>query len=197
MTAEDILAAAYEANPEYVEKTANALFVLEQWEPEFARELAEDITTITNVTLEKSAAVDWKAAGEAASKIGKGVAMTAAGGVAMGLASSVAGDLYDAAKRGLSKGSNLKRIMTANPELQRQNKKSVINAFNTLHRYAPEFTADPMLGGQLLNRMVEMPHDQYNLVKDMLTARKTLSDTKKNQFALGKVDAEKGEKKGG
>ena len=58
MTSEELLAAAYQANPEFIEKTANALLVLEQWEPEFAAELAADINAITTITMEKSA-MDW------------------------------------------------------------------------------------------------------------------------------------------
>lgn len=179
MTAQELLAAAYEAKPELVEKTANALFVLEQWEPEFAKELADDIATITNVTMEKSASI-----GELAGKAALGVGS----GLALGIAGAVAGDMYDAAKRGLTKGTNLKRILVNNPELQRGDKKVLINSFNTLHRYAPEFTADPMLGGQVLSRMIELPNDQLNLVKDLLSSRKVLVEAKKNQFSMGKLE---------
>ena len=187
MTSEELLAAAYQANPEFIEKTANALFVLEKWEPEFAAELAADINTITTITMEKSA-MDWKAVGNTAMGMGGKAALGLGGAIGIGLAGAVAGDLYDAAKRGLTKGSNLKRILDSNPELRRGDKKTLMNSFNTLHRYAPEFTADPMLGGQLLNRMVELPQDQVNLVKDLLTSRKTLVEAKKNQFSMGKPD---------
>lgn len=179
MNSSELLAAAYKANPEYIEKTANALVVLEQWEPEFAAELMSDINTITSITLEKTAGF-----GELAGKAALGIA----GGVGLGVAGAVAGDLYDASKRALTKGTNLRRIMINNPELQRADKKALISSFNTLHRYAPDFTADPMLGGQLLTKMVELPHDQYNLVKEMLGARKTLGDSKRNQFSLGKPE---------
>ena len=185
MTSQELLEAAHKARPDLVEKTANALFVLEQWEPEFAKELADDITTITSVTLQKTASIS-DFAGKAA--IGAGMAM------ATGLAGAVAGDLYDAAKRGLTKGTNLKRILSHNPELQRGDKKALINSFNTLHRYAPDFTADPMLGGQVLSRMIELPHDQLNLVKDLLSSRKTLVESKKNQFTLGRINLGKEEK---
>ena len=179
MTAQELLAEAYKAKPELIEKTSNAIFVLEQWVPEFARELMDDITTITNVTMQKTASI-----GEIAGKAAIGVGTA----VGVGLASAVAGDLYDAARRGLTKGTNLKRILVNNPELQRGDRKALINSFNTLHRYAPEFTADPMLGGQVLNRMIELPHDQLNIVKDLLSSRKTLVESKKNQFSIGKPE---------
>ena len=187
MTPADLLDAAYKANPDFVVKTANALFILEQWEqPEFAAELKADINTITNVTMQKTASL-----GETAMKavLGAGAA------VGVGVAGAMAGDLYDAAKRGLTKGSNLKRILLNNPELQRGDRKALIRSFNTLHLYAPDFTADPMLGGQILNRMIELPNDQLNLVKDLLSSRKTLVDSKKSQFSLGKIDMGKSGKK--
>jgi len=187
MTSEELLAAAYQANPEYIEKTANALFVLEQWEPEFAAELAADINAITTITMEKSA-MDWKAVGNTAMGMGGKAALGLGGAIGIGLAGAVAGDLYDAARRGLTKGSNLRRILEANPELKKGDKKVLMSSFSTLHRYAPEFTADPMLGGQLLNRMIELPQDQVNLVKDLLTSRKTLGEAKRNQFSLGKPE---------
>jgi len=177
MTPNELLAAAAKANPEFIEKTANAMMVLEQWEPAFAKELADDIKTITSVTLEKTASFTDFAI--------KGVVGGAAA-LGGGVAGAMAGDLYDAAKRGLTKGGNLKRILANNPDLKKGDRKTLLNSFNTLHRYAPEFTADPMLGGQLLSRMIELPHDQANMVKDLLTSRKTLGDAKRNQFALGK-----------
>jgi hypothetical protein len=183
MTAQDLLEAAYKANPDLLEKTANALFVLERWEPSFAAELAKDISTIANVTMEKTARM-----GDMALK----GAIAGVGALGVGVAGAMAGDLYDAAKRGLTKGNNLKRIMENNPELKRGDRKALLRSFNTLHRYAPDFTSDPMLGGQILNRMIELPNDQLNLVKDLLASRKTLSDSKKNQFALGKFDMGKG-----
>lgn len=185
MTSQELLAAVNKEHPDIIEKTAEALSILEELEPEFAKELAEDIALITDVTLQKTASIG-SIAGRAALGLGSAVGV--------GIAGAVAGDLYDAAKRGLTKGTNLKRILANNPELQRGNRKAVITSFNTLHRYAPEFTADPMLGGQILNRMIELPNDQLNLVKDLLSSRKVLREAKKNQFSLGKTEFPRGGK---
>jgi len=180
MNANELLAAAFEADPAAVEKTANALFVLERWESDFADELKNDISHITNHTMEKMAGADW-------GKFGLGVA----GAALSGLGASVAGDLYDAAKRGLTKGKNFRAIMLNNPELQRSvDKKTLLNSFNTLHRYAPEFTADPMLGGQILKSMSEIPENQVTVIKDLLNARKTLREAKGKQFSFGSSKAD-------
>ena len=173
MTTEEILAAAYQANPEYVEKTAQALLVLEKWG--MAEDLKQDINTITAVTLEKTASFE-----EHALKGGLAVA----GGIALGVGGAVAGDLYDAAKRGLTKGKNYRAIMASNPELKSLPPKDLKNAYNTLHRYAPDFTADPSLGGQILKTMANLPENQYALVQQLLLSRKTLAESKKNQFAF-------------
>ena len=179
MDSNEFLTAAYKANPEFLEKTAQALLILEQWEPTFAAELAADIEAITTTTMEKVASFG--------NTVLKGAGAVAAA-VSIGVGTAVAGDLYDAAKRGLTKGSNLRNILIQHPNLRLGDKKVLLDSFTTLHRYAPEFTADPVLGGQLLHRMIELPHDQHNLIKDLLASRKVLTDAKKNQFSLGKVD---------
>ena len=174
MTAQELLNAAYEANPSYVEKTAKALYVLERTAPEFAEDLKKDIDTITDVTNTKLAE---------GYKVMKSIAIGAGSMLGAGLAAAIATDLYDAAKRGLSKSSNYKRIMAANPGLLKgSDHKSLKDSFDTLHRYAPEFTADPMLGGQILKTMVEIPENQLTLIKDLLNARNTMRSAKASQF---------------
>lgn len=199
MTAEEILAAANEANPEYVEKTANALFVLQHGEPEFVDEMMKDINIITAVTMEKSAGVKdvlrrgWGSTGGKLPDAAQGVLIAGAASVALGLGAAVAGDLYDAAKRGLTRKRNYDAIVKANPDLQRHDKKELINSFSTLHRFAPEFTADPRLGGELLGAMASLgggaEGGQRALVEELLNSRKTLVDARKNQFSLGRPDA--------
>jgi hypothetical protein len=180
-----ILKAVGEAQPELLEKVAKAVFVLEHIHPEFAAELTAEISAITDYTQEKIAGPMDKAVG----KVGAGVRpwMEAVGGmVAAGLVGAVATDLYDAAKRGLTKGMNFKRIMEANPDLKKNyDQKDIKTYFNTFHRYAPDFTADPNLGGQILRVMAEIPTDQHQIVKDLLANSKNLRDIRKGQFSMG------------
>jgi hypothetical protein len=178
MNPSEILTAAAEAKPELIEKVAMALFALEHIDPDFASELAGDIKSITEHTVEKTAA----------DMSGGLKAFTAAAGgaLAVGLAGAVATDLYDAAKRGLTKGLNYKRILDANPDLKKNyDGKDLKNAYGTFHRYAPEFTADPNLGGQILRAMAEIPANQKALVDDLLKARSNLRTSKEKQFKLG------------
>lgn len=89
MTPAEILSSAAEARPDLIEKVATAMFVLERTAPEYAAELAADIEEITTYTTEKIAAAPATA---------KAVALGAAGALGMGLAASVATNLYDVAK---------------------------------------------------------------------------------------------------
>jgi hypothetical protein len=75
---------------------------------------------------------------------------------------------------------------------------AIETAFNTVHRYAPEFTSDPNLGGQVIQNMLELPQNQVNMVKELINARKNIRDTRKNQFSMGttpfKIDGPLGSK---
>jgi hypothetical protein len=172
----EILKAAQEAEPELIEKVAKALYVLERIDPDFAADLTAELDAITEYTNEK---VSADMTGGAKAWLG-----AAGGALALGLAGAMATDLYDAAKRGLTKGMNYRRIMEANPELKKNiPAKQLKSSFDTFHRYAPDFTADPNLGGQILKAMAEIPENQHQIVKDLLNSRKNLRDVKKGQFS--------------
>jgi hypothetical protein len=178
VTTQELLAAAYDANPEFVEKTAKALYVLERTDPVGARELSEDIEALTAFTTEKVAGIN-------ATHIGTQLAVGTGSLLAAGLASSIASDLYDSAKKGLTKSRNFNRIMDdpSNKALLKGTDASVLRrSFNTFHRYAPEFTADPLLGGSILKAMTEVPENNLVNIKDLISAQKALRETQGSQF---------------
>ena len=171
----EILQAVQEAEPQMLEKVALAIQALEHIDQGFAAELVQELSSITEYTHEKIAGADM-AAGWKPWAVGVG------GAVAGGLALSVAGDLYDAARRGLTKGLHFRRIMNANPDLQKFDQTDLKRAYSTFHRYAPEFTADPNLGGQILRSMTEIPQNQRAMVKDLLGDRKNLREVMEKQL---------------
>lgn len=174
----EILQAVGEAEPQILEKVAQALFVLEHIHPDFAADLTAELDSITEYTHEKMSADTFSGIKPWLGAVG--------GMAAAGLVGAVATDLYDAAKRGLTKGMNYKRIIEMNPDIKKNyDQKDIKKTYDTLHRYAPDFTADPNLGGQILRAMAEIPQDQHQLVKDLINSRKNLRDTKKGQFAMG------------
>lgn len=171
----ELLKAAGEAEPELLEKVAQALLVLEHIDHDLAKELTQEISAITEYTQEKVAGQPL--GGPAAWGLAVG------GSLAGGVLTAVASDLYDAAKRKLTSGMNFKRIMEANPELKKNyNAADLKRNFSTFHRYAPDFTADPNLAGQILRSMSEIPDNQFQTVKDLLNSGKFLRDIKRGQF---------------
>lgn len=94
------------------------------------------------------------------------IASTVAGGVAL----SLAGDLYDAARRGLTKSRHWSAMLEANPDLADRAKEdpNVQVMFNTLHRFNPEFSGDPHVAASFVKAQLEYPDDvgiPQNLVK--------------------------------
>lgn len=90
--------------------------------------------------------------------------------VAAGVALSLAGDLYEAARRGLTKSRHWSAMLELNPGLAEQSKVDpmVKTMFNTLHRFNPEFSGDPHVAGNYVTNMLEYPTDigiPQNLVK--------------------------------
>lgn len=131
------------------------------------------------------------AIGRGAMTLGGAVGAAAVGGIALALA----GDLYDAAKRGITKGRDYTAMMQANPHLQKMPAKEVQKAFSVLHRFNPEFAGDPTVSGAWVGRQVNvtsMQPDEYanlNTLKPLIDARKNLADTKKiAPFKLDKRD---------
>jgi hypothetical protein len=174
MTREDLIRGAGASAPELMQKTAEILSVIEHHNPENAKLVVEEINAIAEYTSEKLAfgpLAMWGAA--------------AAGSAASGVLNSMAGDLYDAAKRGLTRERNLKAIMQANPELKAFDKTRLQACYSAIHRYSPELTADPLIGGSLLKNMAEVPGNESQVIKDLLTSRKNLLDSKDKQYRPG------------
>lgn len=175
MTAEQILRAAQDTHPEVFSKMAHALRILEKIDPDSHQETVGEFGQIAGFAsgeIEKTATM-------------RDAALVAGAGVLTALGSAVAMDLYDAAKRGLSKGVNYKRVMEANPELRRLNKNKVRTAFDTLHRYGgPEFSADPMVAGAIVKHLSELPEFGPETAMKLIASRKLMTDTRKNQFSM-------------
>jgi hypothetical protein len=118
----------------------------------------------------------------------------AVGGTALtGMAMSLAGDLYDVAKRGITKSYNFKNMMKENPDLKDLKPKEVQNAFAALHKFNPEFAGDPTVAGSFVRRQASLGEFDLKQLTDLVGARKNLTDAKKLQ-AISRpweTDAEK------
>jgi hypothetical protein len=178
MTTEEILQAVSEGQPELMAKTAQIMAITERLHPEFVPGIVQDFETICSVVKEKTAQ------GNPAQPFIRPLALHVGGTVAGGLLGAIATDLYDAAKRGLSKGSNYRRIMEANPTLKRDvDKRQLSMAYDALHRYAPDFTADPLIGGALLKNIAELPNMSHKTIVELIGAQKNIAEGKGRHFA--------------
>lgn len=184
-----ILESAEIAQPELMWKTAMTLALIEKMTPEFMADVLQDFETISDVTMEKVANIP-----SAARTTAIGVAASIGAGVAASLGTAIATDLFDAAKRGLTKSRNFKRIMKYNPHLKNEirDPSRLKPAFDALHKYAPDFTADPMLGASLLKSLSDQPPgNEYQLLTNLIKSRSELTAVKSNQFRLDLRDATK------
>lgn len=143
----------------------------------FRHEIAEEMNDIINAaggSVEKLA-IDFGSAARGMGNAAKSmmshpaplfIASTIGGGVAL----SLAGDLYDAARRGLTKSRHWSAMLDANPDLADRAKEdpNVQVMFNTLHRFNPEFSGDPHVAASFVKAQLEYPDDvgiPQNLVK--------------------------------
>jgi hypothetical protein len=192
MTNEELLQSSSQISPKLFEKTATAMKLIERLNSDVVQELSQDITDILDVTQEKMAqyektklAVSFSGAMRTMGDVAKKGGGVVGGGIGAALLTSIASDIYDSAKSKLTKAKNYSKIIQQNPELlQKFDKAKLQKSFNTLHNFAPEFTADPQLGAQLLNAMSETLNQgqQYQILRELLNSRKTLQDVKTNQF---------------
>lgn len=131
----------------------------------------------------KKAQMDWGGiAGKlrgGAESLGKGVVTTALGGIGLALA----GDAYDATRRAIFKTRNYKKMLAANPDLKDKPAAQVQSIFSTLHRFNPEFSADPVVAGSFVRNHVTFAGEGVGLdsLKSLVDARKGLNESRRLQ----------------
>lgn len=157
-----------EVNPEAYQRLVEA--GPEVKDSEFNDEIIEDLTGI----IKKAAG--W---GTFGSTVGLGMASH----IGTGIASSLAGDLYDSLKRGITKTRNYRSMLSENPDLQKHpmGAKAVQGVFSTLHRFNPEFAGDPLVAGTFVRNHLESADPKridIGALTGLTGARKNLSDVK-------------------
>jgi len=111
----------------------------------------------------KRAAVDW---GTFLATVGAGVAVPLAiEGINKGVS---------AVRGAVSKGSNFRGMMEANPELKQLDRNKVQRAFNTLHRFNPDMSGDPLVAGTFVKRVADYDMIDHKTVGELASARKSL-----------------------
>jgi hypothetical protein len=132
-----------------------------------------------------------RAINSAANSIGR-TSLALGGMFATGVGLALAGDLYDAAKRGITKTRDYKAMLSSNPDLKDKPARQVQSLFSTLHKFNPEFASDPLVAGSFVRNHVEMANSEQgavdiNVLNSLVSSRKNLQDSKKlNPFKFGK-----------
>lgn len=117
----------------------------------------------------------------------------ALGGVAAtGVAMALAGDVLDAARRGLSKSKNYKNMLENNPDLKRKPAASVQKIFSTLHRFNPAFSGDPLVAGSFVRDNLNLGTSDelgvnLNTVNNLVGSYKSIRESA-TRFQLPKFD---------
>lgn len=98
-----------------------------------------------------------------------------AGGIALALA----GDLYESAKRGLTRGRDYRNMIEANPDLGKPGVSAKAKtSFSTLHKFNPDFAGDPNVAGSFVRYSIEYPGTEISQVKDLVQARSNMQKPK-------------------
>ena len=156
----------------------------------FKEEILEELDGLTKK------AMNWGGVQNGAASMGRGMASFAGGvgaAAAGGIAMALAGDLYSAAKRGITKSRDFKNMLDANPQLSKAPAKDVQKAFSVLHRFNPEFAADPTVSGAWVGKQINMPDEFYGetrAIKELIDSHKSIVDSNK----LSPFKADKGSK---
>ena len=140
----------------------------------FKDEILEEMDGI----LKKAA---FNAAGMAKT-VGRGALMGASGIATMamgGIGLALAGDAYDAAKRGISKTRDYKRMLATNPDLKNKPAVMVQNIFSTLHRFNPEYASDPIVSGSFVRMHADAASNDDGVGTIGLETMKSLVDAHK------------------
>lgn len=104
-------------------------------------------------------------------------AKTVAGLITAGLvvgAATGGRDIYDAVKGKIMHHRSFGKMMDMNPALKKHDKKMVNAAFNTLHRFNPDYAADPLVAGTFVQNALDMSRVDVGTVNSLVDANSKL-----------------------
>jgi len=85
-------------------------------------------------------------------------------------AANAVGDLYDTAKDAINKSRNYKAMMDMNPALNEMDSTMVQRAFNTLHKFNPQYASDPTVAGEFVAQRARQQGLDFNQLKNIIDA---------------------------
>ncbi len=99
--------------------------------------------------------------------------------IGSGIAMALAGDMYNAVKRGITKSTYYRAMLDENPDLKKMDAKDVQNAFSTLHQFNPDFASNPHVAGAFVRKNAQFPEFDATQLNNLVSSHKSISDTKK------------------
>ena len=98
------------------------------------------------------------------------------------MAMSLGGDLYEAVKRGLTKGHHYKNMLEENPDLRGKAKAPFVRRhFNTLHKFNPEYASDPNVAGSYIRQNLTLESDDISAIHSLVRARRDIQGARQLQ----------------
>jgi len=104
-------------------------------------------------------------------EIAMGAAALGAGAVIAGTIAQAGDDIYEAAKKAITRARGFNRMLKENPELGEMDRKKVHATFRTLHNFNPEMAADPYVSGSWVKSLAEYDNVPTKTISDLISAR--------------------------
>lgn len=158
---------------EYLLKSREAIM-----NDEFADVLIGEMDELIKNASVASATSSAKKGAKAVGEYALGAAKVIGAGVGSAIAVSLASDLYDAIKRGMTRTKSFDNMLKVNPELKKKPKNEVKQLFGVLHRVAPGLAGNPTIAASFVhNQMALESGVDIQTVKTLIDAQKGLSQS--------------------
>lgn len=129
----------------------------------------------------------WKAVGPEAKQLGKtmlGASAVAAGFGAINKGTEQVEELIGNFGSAKKKAHAYLAMMRHNPGLKEYDSRQIQAAFNTLHRFNPEYAVDPLVSGSFVQQVLESERVPLQTVNELVRARQSLSGSGKKRSVV-------------
>lgn len=161
---------------EVIEKLAEAGYLTPEQVEEIGKNVSEFLKeakanpALMKETIEKLGGTFWR---KFTGAFPSALAHVAAGGL-IGAGAVAGSRVLEDVKHGLMKSRRYKMMMDENPHLKRFPSRSVQKAFETLHRFNPEYASDPNVAGTFVRNAVEQDRIDVANVNALVSGRSGL-----------------------
>ena len=98
-------------------------------------------------------------------------------GAGMGFGAHAARSAFGGVADQVQKAKSYKKMVADNPKLQEADPNVVQKAFNTLHKFNPQYASDPLVAGTFVQNVVDQERLDIGTVKSLVDARRAMAPT--------------------